>query len=435
MEEENDEKEIIKLKTEDFIPWLDQQFSKKFEISLEGLRVRFIEIYNLFKIIFEQILILDHILMEESKTTNSKISYDKEYNYPDKPLIDNMIMLLNMILKEFTECLDLEFVEHFFRSVEERLKLFGVHFHQISHFHHSEMKFEEKINQVKKIIDNALNLIKNSIIKLQKRVQMSHPLLKYIKDSKTMFKTPLKKLKEEIQSLAEDNSYKEYENIMEDMKNRTQSSTKLKLDFINKMIDLVKVNSQIQFELNKMLKPYYSMSNLVRIKGKGKKIFNENLNSNERAKILYYANLLAKPDFCNNELPNLDFNEVIHILKCFESQNNLVSEYKKTLIKGIEEYKLINPVEFEIIIEKYKAVLDEVNNYQESAMKYFENIQMNKEFVTQIKNIIKKYREFQNGVYHYQSILELFQKIRNLVTKFCYSEFNLKVEIICEYNL
>ena len=93
MEEENDEKEIIKLKTEDFIPWLDQQFSKKFEISLEGLRVRFIEIYNLFKIIFEQILILDHILMEESKTTNSKISYDKEYNYPDKPLIDNMIML------------------------------------------------------------------------------------------------------------------------------------------------------------------------------------------------------------------------------------------------------------------------------------------------------------------------------------------------------
>lgn len=435
MEEENEEKEIIKLKTEDFIPWLDQQFSKKFEISLEGLRVRFIEIYNLFKIIFEQILILDHILMEESKTTNSKISYDKEYNYPDKPLIDNMIMLLNMILKEFTECLDLEFVEHFFRSVEERLKLFGVHFHQISHFHHSEMKFEEKINQVKKIIDNALNLIKNSIIKLQKRVQMSHPLLKYIKDSKTMFKTPLKKLKEEIQSLAEDNSYKEYENIMEDMKNRTQSSTKLKLDFINKMIDLVKVNSQIQFELNKMLKPYYSMSNLVRIKGKGKKIFNENLNSNERAKILYYANLLAKPDFCNNELPNLDFNEVIHILKCFESQNNLVSEYKKTLIKGIEEYKLINPVEFEIIIEKYKAVLDEVNNYQESAMKYFENIQMNKEFATQIKNIIKKYREFQNGVYHYQSILELFQKIRNLVTKFCYSEFNLKVEIICEYNL
>ena len=435
MEEENEEKEIIKLKTEDFIPWLDQQFSKKFEISLEGLRVRFIEIYNLFKIIFEQILILDHILMEESKTTNSKISYDKEYNYPDKPLIDNMIMLLNMILKEFTECLDLEFVEHFFRSVEERLKLFGVHFHQISHFHHLEMKFEEKINQVKKIIDNALNLIKNSIIKLQKRVQMSHPLLKYIKDCKTMFKTPLKKLKEEIQSLAEDNSYKEYENIMEDMKNRTQSSTKLKLDFINKMIDLVKVNSQIQFELNKMLKPYYSMSNLVRIKGKGKKIFNENLNSNERAKILYYANLLAKPDFCNNELPNLDFNEVIHILKCFESQNNLVSEYKKTLIKEIEEYKLINPVEFEIIIEKYKAVLDEVNNYQESAMKYFENIQMNKEFVTQIKNIIKKYREFQNGVYHYQSILELFQKIRNLVTKFCYSEFNLKVEIICEYNL
>ena len=140
MEEDNNEKEIIKLKTEDFIPWLDQQFSKKFEISLESLRVRFIEIYNLFKIIFEQILLLDHTLMEESKSQNTNISYDKEYNYQDKPLIDNMIMLLNMILKEFTECLDLEFVEHFFRSVEERLKLFRVHFHQILHFHHSEIK-------------------------------------------------------------------------------------------------------------------------------------------------------------------------------------------------------------------------------------------------------------------------------------------------------
>jgi hypothetical protein len=435
MEEENEEKEIIKLKTEDFIPWLDQQFSKKFEISLEGLRVRFIEIYNLFKIIFEQILLLDHTLMEESKNQNTNISYDKEYNYQDKPLIDNMIMLLNMILKEFTECLDLEFVEHFFRSVEERLKLFRVHFHQILHFHHSEIKIEEKINKYKKIIDNALNLIPNSVIELQKRAEMSLPLLKYIKDCKTMFKTPLKKLKEEINFLAEDKSYEEYESLMDDMKNRSQSSIKLKLDFINKMIDLVKVNSQIQFELNKMLKPYYSMSSLVRIKGKGKKFFNENLNSNERAKILNYANLLSKSDFCNNFLPNLDFNEVIHILKCFETQSNLVSEYKKTLIKGIEEYKLINPVEFEIIIEKYKSVLEEVNNYQESAMKYFENIKMNKEFVTQIKNIVKKYTEFQNGVYHYQSILELFQKIRNLVTKFCYSEFNLKVEIICEYNL
>ena len=52
-----------------------------------------------------------------------------------------------------------------------------------------------------------------------------------------------------------------------------------------------------------------------------------------------------------------------------------------------------------------------------------------------MKKVVDKYKEFQNGIYHYQAILELFQKIRLMVTKFCYSEFGIKVELICEYNL
>jgi hypothetical protein len=252
-----------------------------------------------------------------------------------------------------------------------------------------------------------------------------------------MFRSPLKKLREEIQLLSGDKSYEDFEIVMEDIKNRSKGTMKFKLDFVNKMIDLVKENSQYQFELNKMLKPYYAMSGLI--KTKGKKFLNENLKSTDQAKLLKFVTLLLRPDFGSNVLPTVDVNEMVYIIKLLEAQGILVSEYKKTLIKGVEDFQQLNPVEFEIIVEKYKLVMIEINNFQEFAMKNFELTKMNKDSINQIlkdiKRVVDKYKDFQNGIYHYQEILELFQKIRNLAGKFCYTEFNLKVELICEYNL
>ena len=89
-----------------------------------------------------------------------------------------------------------------------------------------------------------------------------------------MFRIPIKKLKEEIQVLSNDKSFEEFETVMEDVKNRSKGTMKFKIDFVNKMIDLVKEASQYQFEINKMLKPYYAMANAI--KTKGKKFLNEN---------------------------------------------------------------------------------------------------------------------------------------------------------------
>ena len=108
---------------------------------------------------------------------------------------------------------------------------------------------------------------------MQKRAELSVPLLKYIKDCKMMFKIPIKKLKDEIQALSNNKSWEEFEMVMEDIKNRSKGTMKFKLDFVYKMIDLVKEACQYQFELNKILKPYYSMSNSI--KTKGKKFLNE----------------------------------------------------------------------------------------------------------------------------------------------------------------
>ena len=130
---------------------------------------------------------------------------------------------------------------------------------------------------------------------------------------------------------------------------------------------------------------------------------------------------------------------MVYIIKLLESQQNLVAEYKKSLTKGVEDFQLFNSVEFEVLVEKYKLVMTEINGFQEFVQKNFEIIKLNKDSINQVlkdtKKVVDKYKEYQNGIYHYQEILEFFQKIRNLTGKFCFTEFNTKVELICEYNL
>jgi len=246
----------------------------------------------------------------------------------------------------------------------------------------------------------------------------------------------MKKLVEEMQFLSDNKSFEEYEQIMEDIKNRSKN-LKIKMDFINKMMDLVKEACQFQFELNKMLKAYIIMANAIKLKGK--KFLNENLKSTDQAKLLKFVNLLVRNDFINAVLPTTDVNEMTYIIKLLESQSLLVNEYKKSLIKGIEDFQLMNPTEFEAIVEKYKSVMNEINNFQELSQKNFEMHKFNKETITQIfkdiRRVMDKYKDFQSGIYHYQEILEFFQKIRNLTAKFCLNEFDLKVELICNCNL
>jgi hypothetical protein len=74
------------------------------------LKERFVGIFTVFKLILQKVIEIDHILSEDSSEVNVYSTY--------KPLLDNMIRLLDLMLKEFPECLDLEFVEYFFLSVQ-----------------------------------------------------------------------------------------------------------------------------------------------------------------------------------------------------------------------------------------------------------------------------------------------------------------------------
>lgn len=211
---------------------------------------------------------------------------------------------------------------------------------------------------------------------------------------------------------------------------------KIKLEFIDKMINLVKEGSQYQYEINKMLKPYFTMANIFKSKSK---VVNESLSFNDNAKLLKYINFLSKPDFTSSILLSLDLTELIYALKIIESQTSLVNEYKRTLNKGIDEYTLTNVTELELCMEKYKQVMANIMHFQEETQKNFELIKFNKETTNQIfkdiKKVVDKYKEYQNGIFFYQELLEFFQKIRDLTAKVCYQEFDERVELICEYNL
>lgn len=205
------------------------------------------------------------------------------------------------------------------------------------------------------------------------------------------------------------------------------------MDFIDKMISLVKEGSQYNNELSKMLKPYQDMALIY----KSKKNIDSRTDT-ENAKLLKYINFLGSPDFLNSHLPSVDLKEFIIALKSIES-SGLVNDYKKTLTKGIEEYYPLNFIKLELVVEKYKLVMGNLNQFQEETKKNFDLIKFNKETTSHIykdiKKVIEKYKEYQSGIFFYQDLLEYFNKIRDLTSKICYQEFDEKVELICEYNL
>jgi len=135
----DDTNEVIKINMENFIPFIEGKFNEKYESSLESLKQRFAGVYTLIKIIYEKTIEIHDILAEDNSDSNIFSTY--------KPLFDNMIRLLDFMVREFPECLDLEFVDSFFSSIQDRLKILAAHFHQISHINLSDPNIINKMSK------------------------------------------------------------------------------------------------------------------------------------------------------------------------------------------------------------------------------------------------------------------------------------------------
>ena len=252
-----------------------------------------------------------------------------------------------------------------------------------------------------------------------------------------MFKVPIKKFKEELNNLANNQSYEEFQGLIDEIKLHSKGKLEFKYDFITKMIELIKESCIYQNELNKILKPFYSMSSLIKMNKRP--VFNSNLSNIDQAKAVKFINIFARADFLNKELTNIDNAEILFVINLLESQQTLIQEYKKTIISGVEEYRKINLNELEIFLTKYKNVQKEIKIFQEMAFSNFDKINFNKETINQIlkdiKRVVDKYKEYQAGIFKYQELLTFFQRIRNMVAQTCSQEFNQDVELICEFNL
>jgi len=88
----------------------------------------------------EKIMELNDILASDTSDTSVYTVF--------KPLLDNMARLLDVMMKEFPECLDLEFVEFFLLSIQERIQIFLAHFHQIVHIQHSNPNISNQISTI-----------------------------------------------------------------------------------------------------------------------------------------------------------------------------------------------------------------------------------------------------------------------------------------------
>lgn len=213
---------------------------------------------------------------------------------------------------------------------------------------------------------------------------------------------------------------------------------KIKIDFIEKMIDLVKEASQYQFALNKFIKPYFSMASLYKNKINKFQYEHNLLTQNDQIKLLKYVNLLTRSDFVNNYLLTLEQSEFVYIIKLLNNQNYLVNEYKKSLIKGVENYEKLNIIELEILIDKYRLVMNNIYQFQEETKNKFDQMKFSKDVTSNIlkdiKKVVDRYKDYQNGIFQYEETLELFYRIRNFVVDSCYKIFNIRIELVCEYN-
>ena len=87
----------INLQVDQFLIWYQSKIASKYNPALEGLRKRFLGLFNLFGIILTSTIKILELLPSDKSGEDSLA----------RPLLDNIIHILNMTIMEYPEVLDL----------------------------------------------------------------------------------------------------------------------------------------------------------------------------------------------------------------------------------------------------------------------------------------------------------------------------------------
>eukprot|EP01017_Pseudomicrothorax_dubius_P039248 TRINITY_DN5989_c0_g1_i3.p1 TRINITY_DN5989_c0_g1~~TRINITY_DN5989_c0_g1_i3.p1 ORF type:complete len:210 (+),score=57.95 TRINITY_DN5989_c0_g1_i3:381-1010(+) len=197
-----------------------------------------------------------------------------------------------MIIMEYPNCLDLEFCEGFLSSINDRIDLFTAYFHPLTHIETNNAGLNSQINKLCNQVKSALDKVQDAIAEISKRAELSVPLLKKIEDSLNTFRSPFRKVFEEVKKLKDSRSYSEYKAAFNEfLVHASKESSGGKGEYVRKMIQLIKEICLTQLKLETILDTPIKLSQLI--KNKGKKLLNEDMKPELQNKLLKYINTVS----------------------------------------------------------------------------------------------------------------------------------------------
>ena len=286
--------------------WYQEKLNEKYNVALEGVKKRFFGIFSVLRVVLEAIIEIDGIVGMKKLPESSTI----------KPLLDNIMHIVSMMITEYPPIIDLEYCESFLTSIQERLELLYANFHPLNHFTLSDSKANNRYIKLLKKISDALVKAPKLVLELQVRAELSVPLLTHIDESLNLFKVPVQIVLDDIKNLKlMEKTKTEFEHMQQqlDFLPLTHEADR----YVVQMAELVKNLCDCQLELETILDPVIRMCHLI--KNKGKKLLGEE-SRDEHQELLKYVKLMVKPDFISNYLPHIvNIDDFISAVKDLES--------------------------------------------------------------------------------------------------------------------
>lgn len=281
-----------------------------------------------------------------------------------------------------------------------------------------------------KLIDKTMKAAPASVWEIQKRAQLTLPLLKHITRCIKSFKEAVyffKRKEEEFKEIMSMVNVKEsFSEFIKKMKSYIGCIE------LNLLVKNMRQYIECQFVLERILSNSIKMSHIF--KSKGRRMFNRDLKVDEQEKILKYINLMVKPNFIETILGNLEINELIKAIQTMELQRDLYLEFKKHTLEGFENLMPFDSDEFKKTYDKWKQSTHDINKCVERIISEQKANRQQDVGHQEIHKLLGKLQNLLRVVEERKCLEQYFEVFRSKASAYFKKEFNEKIEIVMEYK-
>eukprot|EP00347_Sterkiella_histriomuscorum_P004756 403359225 len=287
-------------------------------------------------------------------------------------------------------------------------------------------------------------------MEIQKRYELSMPLLKYLTDTFTRLRDPTVKFLERLQE------YRALKNLMirkhtkdvinnflavlciRDQENLSIGSsgglvkpnkTKREQIFeeLNTMIGFTK---RLEFQIKKCIDTPIKMFKILKaVQNKqnpyGKEYLNEDLKQEDLNKIAKYTQALTTNPFnlVEFQLLTLNFNEFVHTVQLLESQKALYFELKQQplLREGFEEIQPFDINDFKEYVDKARKIyqkIRQINDFEVYDLDHTNNLR-----TKDVQDLIEALKMQHDFIYETEQNYKIYLQLKARIEQFCNKEF------------